>query len=112
MMFKNEKKPKFKVGDTVTFIVSDDFPDLYEDDPGYVGWVSYENKKENSMHACYKETAKIIDVATKYLKGEPFYVYYSDNGFWWNEHWLRKANIPSKLSGFLNEFCEEDANAS
>lgn len=97
------KKPKFRVGEKVEIIASDDFPELIENDPSLVSWVSFEDEGEDSMHSLYKTTSKVKQVDKSLDRdGNTVYAYFLDNGFWWNEHWLASA-CQSCLSKFLNE---------
>ena len=96
------KKPKFRVGEKVEVIASDDFPELIKNDPSLVGWVSYKDEGKDSMHALYKTTSKVKQIKESLnKKGNTVYAYFLDNGFWWNEHWLRRTN--SSLTNFLND---------
>ena len=81
------KKPKFRVGEKVEVIASDDFPELIKNDPSLVGWVSYKDEGKDSMHALYKTTSKVKQIKESLnKKGNTVYAYFLDNGFWWNEH--------------------------
>ena len=114
-MDKQEVKPKFKIGDTVKIIISDDFPALIDNDPGNVGWVSYEEEHEYSMHALYNHVGKITNIQKEksIYDNEPVYIYkVDDSRFWWNENWLDKAKENSKITLFINSFNEGDKNAS
>lgn len=97
------KEPKFRVGQKVEIIASDDFPELIEDDPALLSWVSYEDEGGESMHALYKTTSRVIQIAELLdEKGNTVYAYFLDNNFWWNEHWLAPA-CQSYVSKYLNE---------